>query len=554
MNYCINPKCLHRENPDNLAACQSCNTPLLVNNRYRLLRPLRELDEFSPTDIFEVDDGGTLKVLKVLKRPKWSEMFQREARVLQQLRHPGIPKVEPDGYFTLSPSQGAKELHCLVMEKIEGKNLENWVNLYGKIPQNLAIDWLKQLADILKVVHEKDLFHRDIKPSNIMLRPDGQLVLIDFGTVREVTGTYLAKVGSDRQITGIISPGYTPPEQAAGKAVPQSDFFALGRTLVHLLAERHPVDLPENPKTGELVWLQNAPQISPALADLIDEMMAPFPGKRPQNARVILQRLEAVKNNRGYALKPSRLLAGIMLALLGVMSLGGLRNAAAAYYYNRGLEHHLARQSGEAESYYKRALQLNPKYAEVYNALGFLCQERQDIECARRAYRKAIALQPDLAIAHLNLGIVCEDQQDWNCAKAAYQQARKSLPAASNNLARLHLLNKEYEKAAELLPEAMKQAKDDSTKYAVLKNWGWALLGQKRYGEAGEKLLSAIALKDKSAPAYCLLAQVWEGEGKWQAVQVEWKNCIRYASRYNPDEAAWIDMARDRLNAGGEEK
>ncbi len=554
MNYCINPKCLYRQNPDNLAACQSCHTPLLVNNRYRLIKPLRELDEFSPTDIFEVDDGGTLKVLKVLKRPKLSPMFQREARVLQQLRHPGIPKVEPDGYFTVYPSNCSKVLHCLVMEKIAGENLEEWGKLSGKLSQKIAIEWLEQLTDILNIIHENNLFHRDIKPSNIMLRPDGQLVLIDFGTVREVTGTYLAKVGSDRQITGIISPGYTPQEQATGKAVPQSDFFALGRTLVHLLTEKHPLDLPENSKTGELIWLQNAPQISPALADLIDEMMAPFPGKRPASARVILQRLEMAKHNRGEAVKPPWLLTGMMLIWLGMMGLEGLRNAVAAYYYNRGLEYHLARQSGEAEAYYKRSLQLNPKYAEVYNALGFLCQQRQDIDCARRDYEKAIALQPSLAIAHFNLGVVCEEQQDWECAKIAYRQARKSLPAASNNLARLQILNKEYEKAAELLSEALKHAKEQRAKYAVFKNWGWALLGQKRYREAAEKLKSAIAIEEKSAPAYCLLAQVWEGEGKSQAAQVEWKNCIRYASRYNPDEAAWIDMARDRLNAGGEEK
>lgn len=554
MNYCINPKCLSRQNPDNLAVCQSCHTPLLVNNRYRLIKPLRELDEFSSTEIFEVDDGGTLKVMKILKRPKLLPMFQREARILQQLRHPGIPKVEPDGYFKLFIS--GKELHCLVMEKIDGYTLEEWLNLTGKISQKIAINWLIQILDILKIIHENNLFHRDIKPSNIMLRPNGQLVLIDFGTVREITSTYLAKVGgSERYITGIISPGYTPQEQAIGKAVPQSDFFALGRTFVHLLTEKHPIDLPEDTKTGELIWQQKAPQISPALAELIDEMMAPFPGKRPASAQMILQRLERLKQNQGNTGKPaSWLLTGMILIWLGITSLGGWRNAMAVYYYNRGLEYHLARQAGEAETYYKRALQLNPKYAEVYNALGFLCQEQENIDCARKNYEKAITLQPSLAIAHFNLGVVCEEQQDWECAKIAYQQASKSLPAASNNQARLHILNKEYEKAVTLLSEAILQAKDEQTKYAIMKNWGWALLGQKKYQEAKEKLKSALAIQEKKAPAYCLLAQVWEAEGKIQAAQVEWKNCIRYASRYNPDEATWIEMARLRLNAGGNEK
>ena len=74
-----------------------------------------------------------------------------------------------------------------------------------------------------------------------MLRPNGQLVLIDFGTAREATITYLAKVGAGYQITGIVSAGYTPPEQQNFQAVPQSDFFALGRTFVYLLTGQNEI-------------------------------------------------------------------------------------------------------------------------------------------------------------------------------------------------------------------------------------------------------------------------------------------------------------------------
>lgn len=576
MSYCINPRCPNRQNPDNLANCQSCGTPLLVNNRYRLVKPLRELDEFSTTEIFEIDDAGTSKVLKVLKRPKLSQMFEREARVLQQLKHPGIPQVEADGYFTVYTGKVSKPLHCLVMHKIEGENLEQWLANGGTVTQTLALDWLTQLAKIIKLVHEKDLFHRDIKPSNIMLSPSGQLVLIDFGTVREVTGTYLAKVGSDGQITGIISPGYTPPEQATGKAVPQSDFFAMGRTFVHLLTGAHPVELLENPQTGELIWRELAPDVYPDFADLIDDMMAPFPGKRPASAPLVLQRLEQVRSNwregvsgelerrvnrwRGRKLNPwgkdikqPRWLTAAVLLLIGLWGFWGLGRALAVYYYSRGLENHLARQWEEAEANYKQALKLNPNYAEVHNALGFLCQNRQDVECARREYEKAIALDTNLAIAHLNLGILCEDRQDWECAGTAYRQAaRNGLPAAYNNLARLRILQQDFDAAAELLSQGLQLAKEPGTQYATLKNLGWAKLGQKRYKEAEETLRKAIEIKGDRAPAYCLLAQVKESENQRQNALPEWENCLRYASRYNPDEAAWIDMARERLNAKGE--
>ncbi|WP_460204015.1 hypothetical protein [Scytonema sp. NUACC21] len=78
------------------------------------------------TETFEMDDRGTPRVLKVLKEdgPRWVEMLKREATVLRNLQNPGIPRVEPDGYFTLTVSlpNKSKTLHCLVMEKIEGQN------------------------------------------------------------------------------------------------------------------------------------------------------------------------------------------------------------------------------------------------------------------------------------------------------------------------------------------------------------------------------------------------------------------------------------------------
>nr|WP_263012926.1 serine/threonine-protein kinase [Ancylothrix sp. D3o] len=270
----------------------------MLKERYRALRLLGE-GGFGKT--FEISDTNkTTKVLKVLteNNTKAIALFEREAKVLERLKHPGIPRVEPDGYFTFLPRNSNVILHCLVMEKIEGSNLEEWfINTGSSQPlsQKQAQAWLKQLVEILDKVHHEQYFHRDIKPSNIMLRPTGQLALIDFGSVREVTGTYLAKVGGGgHKVTGIVSPGYTPPEQANGKAVPQSDFFALGRTMVFLLTGHDPNDFSENPRTGQLIWREKAPQISPSFADLIDYLIAPFPGNRPQNTGVILQRLHEI--------------------------------------------------------------------------------------------------------------------------------------------------------------------------------------------------------------------------------------------------------------------
>jgi serine/threonine protein kinase len=161
--------------------------------------------------------------------------------VLGQIEHAGIPKIETYVHHNL---ENGTMLHGIIMQKIEGLNLEQWIKQRDRKPiaQKRAITWLKQLVDILTVVHRNKYFHRDIKPANIMLSPSGQLVLIDFGTAREATHTYLAKIGGVQGITSISSMGYTAPEQEKGFAVPQSDFYALGCTMIHLVTGKYPLD------------------------------------------------------------------------------------------------------------------------------------------------------------------------------------------------------------------------------------------------------------------------------------------------------------------------
>ncbi|NEP55047.1 MAG: protein kinase, partial [Moorea sp. SIO3C2] len=133
MSYCINPWCAKRDNPDDRDRCQTCDTPLRVRDRYRLTRPLRELDEWEPSEIFEVQDLETssTKVLKVLKKDILLPLFEREVITLQQLDHPGIPQVQEDGYFSLEVNgigsgadQEVRSLYCLIMENIQGMNLD----------------------------------------------------------------------------------------------------------------------------------------------------------------------------------------------------------------------------------------------------------------------------------------------------------------------------------------------------------------------------------------------------------------------------------------------
>ena len=307
MSLCINPFCSQSENPDSLLFCGGCGSELLLQGRYKVVRFLGGGGFGKTYEIKERDAG--LKVLKVLhnNHPKAVELFQQEAEVLSILNHPGIPQVEEDGYFIYHPHNSSEPLHCLVMEKIEGMDLYGYIKQrrYQPIDEKMALQWLQELTCILQQVHHQNFFHRDIKPANIMLRADGGLVLIDFGTARVVTDTYW-EAQAEGKVTGIISAGYTPPEQMNGQAIKQSDFFALGRTFVYLLTAKDPNQF-YNPMTDELIWRDQVSNLSPEFADFLDCMMMRSPVLRPKNTSEILHRLSEIRPNSSLPTKSLRL-------------------------------------------------------------------------------------------------------------------------------------------------------------------------------------------------------------------------------------------------------
>lgn len=292
MSLCINPACPQPKQADEQNRfCQSCGSQLELLGRYRVVQLLSGDTGFSK--VYEVYEKDTPKILKVLREDFSQDaqavaLFQQEVAVLGQLNHPGIPKV--DSYFQYQTRNGLV-LHCLVMEKIAGLNLEQWLQQqdYRPISQIQALAWLRQLVEILDVLHSNQYLHQDIKPSNIMIRyplaeDDGEsLVLIDFGLAQT----------QNSETTPIMSAGYSAIEQMNGEAVPQSDFYALGRTFVFLLTGYHPLDMYDI-QNNILNWQSRAAHISPLLLDLIDWLMATEISDRPSNAQEILQRLTEI--------------------------------------------------------------------------------------------------------------------------------------------------------------------------------------------------------------------------------------------------------------------
>ncbi|MEO1127743.1 MAG: serine/threonine-protein kinase [Cyanobacteria bacterium J06635_15] len=323
MSLCLNPRCPQPDHPGNGSAafCQGCGSELILQGRYRVMRLLSDRSGFGR--VYEAYERDVPKLLKVLKEslndtPKALELFEKEAVVLSQLNHPGIPRIEPDGYFTVLP-KGPKQsmeqpLRCIIMEKIDGLNLHQWMQQQGNHPisEKQAFSWLQQLVEVLHLIHHKNYFHRDIKPENIMLRATGQLVLVDFGAARQITETYLAQLGQSGGITALSSAGYTPPEQEQGQAVPQSDFYALGRTFTYLLTAKHPTDQAiYNSYSNEFLWQTYAPQVSATFAQLLDDMIAPRAMDRPQDTDEILDRMHRMQASQTISLSTAPTLVAV---------------------------------------------------------------------------------------------------------------------------------------------------------------------------------------------------------------------------------------------------
>ncbi|MEQ8384714.1 MAG: serine/threonine-protein kinase [Coleofasciculus sp. A1-SPW-01] len=568
--YCINPHCKQRQNLDELECCQTCGTPLLIHDRYRLIQPLRRLDSRKYTDIFEVDDQGTRKVMKVLRdnHSKLVELFEREALTLELLNHPGIPKVESDGYFTVSVNS-TTELHCLVLERIEGQNLEAWAKQYGEISQALALNWLRQILEILEYLHQNQFFHRDIKPSNIILKPDGRLVLIDFGSVREITGTYLAKLRGDIELTKIISEGYTAPEQRQGRCLPQSDFYALGRTLVHLLTNKPPSCLPINHNTGQLIWQDKAPQISKPLAEFIDDLMADAVVNRPQDVKAIAQGLTRVSLwLRGlgcWVRSPKGIATIITLGMMGVGVYHISQPWRFQYYFKQGREDLMELRLEQARLNLERAVKINPNSAIARSDLGLVCKYQEDFKCAKEQFIQALNLKSDAetrATIHYNLGILYEDSENFEQALAEYKRAMQDNGYvgidATNNFARLQIWQMfNYDLANNILFKALQrtetldldETEKNSLQSVLYKNIGWAFRQKADYQQAENYLQAAITLDETQAAPHCLLAQVRQKQGDEKNALISWKNCLEFESRGLPEVQTWQGEAQEYLNS-----
>jgi serine/threonine protein kinase len=217
-------------------------------------------------------------------------LFEMEARVLDQLgqHHDQIP--------TLFAYCQEQDQVYQIQEYIEGENLGSWITQKRCLGSEAAIALLSGVLLVLDFIHSHHVIHRDIKPSNLIQRSrDGKAVLIDFGAACLPSDTKCRTQADDEALFAIGTPGYMPDEQLEGISQFNSDLYALGMSVIHLLTGVNPKQFQPDPISGELDWQTSLSQsIDTKLIAILDQMVRINPRDRYQHASEVLSALEVL--------------------------------------------------------------------------------------------------------------------------------------------------------------------------------------------------------------------------------------------------------------------
>ena len=284
-----------------------------------------------------------------------------EANMIKQLDHTAIVRIvdiieTPDVIY-------------IVEDYIEGEPLSIILENNGAQPQELVIEWAMQICEALEYLHTRKppIIYRDMKPANVMLKPDGNIKIIDFGIAREYKDQSLADTVS------LGTKGYAAPEQFGGKGQTdaRTDVYCLGVTLYHLVTGHNPSEPPY-----EIYPIRHwNPLLDPGLEAVIEKCTQLNPNDRYQSCAELLYALQHYKENgvayRNSQKKKLRLFLAVVLSCLlsaavGVFGLAMRSQTIDADYAENILKAEKASNSEEKASYYGKAIDLKPEKSEGY--------------------------------------------------------------------------------------------------------------------------------------------------------------------------------------------
>ena len=287
-----------------------------------------------------------------------------ETDILKRLDHPNLPSIVD--------VIDCEDTFLIVMDYIEGKTLDYWLKKEGAQPQEKVVEWAKQICDVLGYLHSRrpPIIYRDLKPANIMLKPDGKIMIIDFGTAREF------KESSVEDTSCLGTQGYAAPEQYGGHGQTdgRTDIYTLGATMYHLLTGHNP-SLPPYEMYPIRRWNAN---LSSGLEEIVIKCTRQNPEKRYQSCAELMYALEHYSElDQEYKKKQDlkwRLFVGsVSLAvLMGIGSIGfklAEGSATRSSYEGYLKSASIAGTKEERINYYESAANLDPTRPEAYEDL-----------------------------------------------------------------------------------------------------------------------------------------------------------------------------------------
>lgn len=288
-----------------------------------------------------------------------------EIDMLKKLNHPNLPSI-------IDVIQD-EDTFLIIMDYIEGNPLSKILKHQGAQSQEDVIEWSKQLCDVLGYLHsrEKPIIYRDMKPSNVMLKPDGTVTLIDFGTARE----YKERSAGDTYNMGTRE--YAAPEQygGMGQTDARTDIYNLGATMYHLVTGHHPTEPPSYTMKRITEW---NPRLSSGLEEIIIKCTMQDPNDRYQNCAELMYALEHYQElenetKREYS-KKWRLFVGAAslcaVSLVGTVGFKMAMNSKIQSTYDYCIEQGDKAANGKdyevACENYKDAINISPEKGTAY--------------------------------------------------------------------------------------------------------------------------------------------------------------------------------------------
>lgn len=354
----------------------------LIDGRYKILR---KLGEGGMSVVYlavneKVNKHWAIKEVKKEGVENFETVHQRlltEADILKRLHHPNLPDI-----VDIIENE---ETFLLVMDYIEGRQLESIVQEYGPQKEETVVNWGKQLCDVLSYLHSQNppIIYRDMKPANVMVQKDGKVVLIDFGTARE----FKESQAEDTLCLGTC--GYAAPEQYKGQGQSdiRTDIYCLGVTLYYLLTGHNPICKPYEIYPIRY-WNTN---LSSGLEMIILKCTRKNPSKRYQSCEELQQELSHYYKLDIEYQKSQKIKKLMLFCFLGLTIVSGFLSLV---FYREEKElvknayedclYEAQRQRGKEQyqACYQAAITLNPKDSRAYKALleTFLWKDNEEQE------------------------------------------------------------------------------------------------------------------------------------------------------------------------------